>query len=423
MNNSVNRFALNVYQTAWLLNRFALGTPLAEVVGGLSRDTFEKAKDDVSTSKDSKPKASEVRFNNENGMGGGVSDANHDTIVKGTTLPVKTITLTSMDIVGEDMIPLNCKNVPDHPNLAENERRDDNAQADARNEVEAEVDVDPEERIKKGYRDTSLDTISSESEGRTPKSSPTLSDRLYIGDIAKEVNSEEHSASSSKKCYCTNVEVHLAAFHLASEHAVAFKKKILDYAEEWTITIKSRVNSRLLEFERLKKNVDHYHHKVKAISQAVKKLKAQGNDEIEAEESYRSFNTTDSSASLFTVFDDFAKDYKTSVLNKKVELFERNRLKLIGALEAHKIFGNSLVLLLDEVTTRYWKELLPLLFRTIRFDTTQSIEHAEIFDIGEENGRKLEDIAMKKGVPLNGRLKLLKYSSFLHDRSPRNAEI
>ena len=162
---------------------------------------------------------------------------------------------------------------------------------------------------------------------------------------------------------------------------------------------------------------------MKAISQAVKKLKAQGNDEIEAEESYRSFNTTDSSASLFTVFDDFAKDYKTSVLNKKVELFERNRLKLIGALEAHKIFGNSLVLLLDEVTTRYWKELLPLLFRTIRFDTTQSIEHAEIFDIGEENGRKLEDIAMKKGVPLNGRLKLLKYSSFLHDRSPRNAEI
>lgn len=423
MNNSVNRFALNVYQTAWLLNRFALGTPLAEVAGGLSRDTFEKAKDDVSTSKDSKPKASEVRFNNENGMGGGVSDANHDAIVKGTTLPVKTITLTSMDIVGEDMIPLNCKNVPDHPNLAENERRDDNAQADARNEVETEVDVDAEERIKKGYRDTSLDTISSESEGRTPKSSLTLSDRLYIGDIAKEVNSEEHSASSSKKCYCTNVEVHLAAFQLASEHAVAFKKKILDYAEEWTITIKSRVNSRLLEFERLKKNVDHYHHKVKAISQAVKKLKAQGNDEIEAEESYRSFNTTDSSASLFTVFDDFAKDYKTSVLNKKVELFERNRLKLIGALEAHKIFGNSLVLLLDEVTTRYWKELLPLLFRTIRFDTTQSIEHAEIFDIGEENGRKLEDIAMKKGVPLNGRLKLLKYSSFLHDRSPRNAEI
>jgi len=423
LNNSVNRFALNVYQTAWLLNRFALGTPLAEVAGGLSRDTFEKAKDDVSTSKDSKPKASEVRFNNENGMGGGVSDANHDAIVKGTTLPVKTITLTSMDIVGEGMIPLNCKNVPDHPNLAENERRDDNAKADARNEVEAEVEVDAEERIKKGYRDTSLDTISSESEGRTPKSSLTLSDRLYIGDIAKEVNSEEHSACSSKKCYCTNVEVHLAAFHLASEHAVAFKKKILDYAEEWTITIKSRVNSRLLEFERLKKNVDHYHHKVKAISQAVKKLKAQGNDEIEAEESYRSFNTTDSSASLFTVFDDFAKDYKTSVLNKKVELFERNRLKLIGALEAHKIFGNSLVLLLDEVTTRYWKELLPLLFRTIRFDTTQSIEHAEIFDIGEENGRKLEDIAMKKGVPLNGRLKLLKYSSFLHDRSPRNAEI
>ena len=210
MNNSVNRFALNVYQTAWLLNRFALGTPLAEVAGGLSRDTFEKAKDDVSTSKDSKPKASEVRFNNENGMGGGVSDANHDAIVKGTTLPVKTITLTSMDIVGEDMIPLNCKNVPDHPNLAENERRDDNAQADARNEVETEVDVDAEERIKKGYRDTSLDTISSESEGRTPKSSLTLSDRLYIGDIAKEVNSEEHSASSSKKCYCTNVEVHLA---------------------------------------------------------------------------------------------------------------------------------------------------------------------------------------------------------------------
>ena len=212
---------MNVYQTAWLLNRFALGTPLAEVAGGFSRDTFEKAKDDVSTSKDSKPKASEVRFNNENGMGGGVSDANHDAIVKGTTLPVKTITLTSMDIVGEGMIPLNCKNVPDHPNLAENERRDDNAKADARNEVEAEVEVDAEERIKKGYRDTSLDTISSESEGRTPKSSLTLSDRLYIGDIAKEVNSEEHSACSSKKCYCTNVEVHLAAFHLASEHAVA----------------------------------------------------------------------------------------------------------------------------------------------------------------------------------------------------------
>lgn len=106
---------MNVYQTAWLLNRFALGTPLAEVAGGLSRDTFEKAKDDVSTSKDSKPKASEVRFNNENGMGGGVSDANHDAIVKGTTLPVKTITLTSMDIVGEDMIPLNCKMYPITP--------------------------------------------------------------------------------------------------------------------------------------------------------------------------------------------------------------------------------------------------------------------------------------------------------------------
>lgn len=53
---------------------------------------------------------------------------------------------------------------------------------------------------------------------------------------------------------------------------------------------------------------------------------------------------------------------------------ERNETKLRGTRESHDTMGENLYKLMEEVTVRAWKDLLPLLMQSIQMDLTQAEE-------------------------------------------------
>lgn len=64
---------------------------------------------------------------------------------------------------------------------------------------------------------------------------------------------------------------------------------------------------------------------------------------------------------------------------KKIEKLDRNEVKLVGAREAHDNSGETLYLFLDEVVHRAWRDVFPLLQRTVKFDQDFSAMQAKIF--------------------------------------------
>jgi hypothetical protein len=116
-------------------------------------------------------------------------------------------------------------------------------------------------------------------------------------------------------------------------HAKAFESDVVKYAEDWLDTISSRVKFKVGQYKALSDSLRHYVTK-------VERLKARHNPGVP----------------------------------EKVAKLERNETKLRGTREAHDTMGVNLYMLLEEVTERAWKDLLPLMMKSMELDLAQAKE-------------------------------------------------
>jgi hypothetical protein len=110
--------------------------------------------------------------------------------------------------------------------------------------------------------------------------------------------------------------------------------------EEWLEVISARVSSNVIQFKELSDSLEHYNTKVEKLKGKEKPNAASPSPKL-----------------------------------------ERNETKLRGTRESHDTMGEHLYKLMEEVTVRAWKDLLPLLMQSIQMDLTQAEEErCVIFD-------------------------------------------
>jgi hypothetical protein len=115
--------------------------------------------------------------------------------------------------------------------------------------------------------------------------------------------------------------------------AKTFESDVVKYTEEWLDTISSRVKFEMGQYRTLSGSLQHYVAK-------VERLKARHNPDVP----------------------------------EKVVKLERNETKLRETREAHDTMGTDLYMLIEEVTERAWKDLLPLMMKSMELDVAQAEE-------------------------------------------------
>ena len=174
----------------------------------------------------------------------------------------------------------------------------------------------------------------------------------------------------------SNLSIAQASHKLSHIYADQYETSIIQYAEEWLQTVTLRIKSGLIEFEKLRESLNHYVAKVAALRAEAEKFES----------------------------------HKKKLSPKKSEKLERNELKLNGAREAHHKYGQSLSLLMDEVTARGWRDLFPLIVNSVHFDLNYSSDQAKLYSKLESISDMLDEAAAADplGLDIEGRLEQLK---------------
>ena len=199
----------------------------------------------------------------------------------------------------------------------------------------------------------------------------------------------------------STVDVYLSAFQLGEDHARLFKTSIIDYVVEWHDIVTSRVKARVIEFTRLKANLVHYQKKVGGLVESAEKARRQA-------KSSASRQPAPTDTSLRGMFNSMAMSRSDSSRGKLEAQLDRNRLKLGGASEVFTMYGQSLILLIDEVVNRAWRDILPVLLRSINLDLHQSKNIASIFAASQVLATELELLGEEHTVDMQGRLQNVK---------------
>ncbi|KAL7519122.1 hypothetical protein ACHAWX_003932 [Stephanocyclus meneghinianus] len=153
---------------------------------------------------------------------------------------------------------------------------------------------------------------------------------------------------------------------------------LVKYIEDWERILFQRVNALYTEYMKHRKNLHHYIKKVESLKKEMTKLQKT------------------------------AEEKEKPVPPKKVEKLERNVVKLAGARETHDDSGESLFLFLDEVVNRSWRDIFPLLHRTVKFEQDYSAMQAKTFQRLSGTAELLDLIGRNKSISMSSRLKSLK---------------
>lgn len=163
----------------------------------------------------------------------------------------------------------------------------------------------------------------------TPTSTVFSSSKTGISNDGSRTRVKSKIASV-KQSY---LQLHKTQRDLMLQHANSFERDIVKYAEEWLDVVSSRVKFKLRQYKALNDSLRHYVAK-------VDRLKARHNPSVP----------------------------------EKVAKLERNETKLHGTREAHDTMGVNLYMLIEEVTERAWKDLLPLMIKSMELDLSQTEE-------------------------------------------------
>lgn len=171
---------------------------------------------------------------------------------------------------------------------------------------------------------------------------------------------------------------HKVSFELFNVNLLSRKPKFSNaqFQLKLYFSLYKRVEGRLIEFRKMRSSYAHYVDKVQGLHQKADKQKARSKQ-------------VPAKASLG--------------LSTKLE---RNVLKLSGAEEAHDDYGRSLLVYIEEVTTTYWKDFIPLLHMVMKFSINHSSDMASVMMKLE----KIDAVLKNNGIGVAGRLGELKSS-------------
>jgi hypothetical protein len=146
--------------------------------------------------------------------------------------------------------------------------------------------------------------------------------------------------------------------------------RIVNYVEDWEQIVDKCVESRYAEYSKIRSGLCHYEKKVDSLLADIEKLK-QKNRPVSA---------------------------------KQIEKIERNQIKLEGTRKTHDKKGESLLMFLDEVVRRSWRDALPLLRNSIKFEVAFAAVNQELTVKLGAPLKLLEIIGTRDSVTPGGRL-------------------
>ena len=153
--------------------------------------------------------------------------------------------------------------------------------------------------------------------------------------------------------------------------------KLADYVEDWEKTVTTRVQSMHAVYQKLRKGLNHYDGKVNALESEKRK----------------------------------AGEKEREMAPKRLEKLERNRTKLMGTRKSHDVAGTDLIIYIDEIVTRSWRDAFPLLEKSVTFETDLSSMQAKLYGDLSTAGTMLVEAARKESISSSHRLLQLKNSS------------
>lgn len=160
--------------------------------------------------------------------------------------------------------------------------------------------------------------------------------------------------------------VHEFVYNRSENYHEQYNEYLIKYAEEWEHTVSTRVNGLLIHYRELHQRAEHYSTKVVGLIHKV--------------------------------------DKTNNVRDALAEKLDRNEIKEMGAFEARDTVGESLYLLIDEITERAWKDVYPLLLRACRFEADVSASEASLLSQLNTVAAALCNSGNDNGCEITGRL-------------------
>ena len=151
--------------------------------------------------------------------------------------------------------------------------------------------------------------------------------------------------TNSKDSYAA---IHLALHRKNKLYHDKYTEHILTYAAEWERVLTTRINGHLKQSETLRVDLDHYAKKVEDLHKTINRTMTKGKP----------------------------------VSDDNVDRLKRNEAKLIQARMEYDRFVNDLCGYMEEVMSRGWKDLHPLLVKMAQFDATLCNEESSLFARG-----------------------------------------
>jgi len=192
---------------------------------------------------------------------------------------------------------------------------------------------------------------------------------------APELDETEKLTSFAELKKATYFDVHKQVYKETNSY-LKKHSKLVEYAEDWEKTVTTRVQSMHVEYQKLRKGLNHYIGKVDALEAEKKKT----------EEKHR------------------------EMAPKRLEKLERNRTKLMGTRKSHDVAGVDLIILIDEIVNRSWRDAYPLLQKTVAFETDFSTKQAKIYGGLSYAATMLDHTSKKESISSSHRLLQLKNS-------------
>jgi hypothetical protein len=170
---------------------------------------------------------------------------------------------------------------------------------------------------------------------------------------------------------CSYASVHEEFAAKSKSYATKYQQFVIEYAEEWSKVIRTRIDNGIKKAEELRIELDHYQKKTEALRLSANQAMAKG------------------------------KPVSSAVQ----ERLTRNEEKLIASKQNYNQVATDLCILLDEVTQRSWRDVHPLLVKCAQFDMTLANDQAKALANLNQVVSALKAVATEHGISPQPRLK------------------
>lgn len=237
---------------------------------------------------------------------------------------------------------------------------------------EIDKDNDPEPSDTEDKKESKKVEVTNEKEEKTQD--VELAEKVEPS--APELVETEKLTSFAELKQATYFDVHKQVYKETNSY-LKKHSKLVEYAEDWEKTVTTRVQSMHVEYQKLRKGLNHYIGKVDALEAEKKKT----------------------------------EERQREMAPKRLEKLERNRTKLLGTRKSHDVAGIDLIIFIDEVVNRSWRDAFPLLQKTVTFETDLSSMQAKTYAGLGHAATMLDHSSKKESISSSHRLLQLKNSS------------